>query len=160
MKILDKRTIVFSVLLIYILVVTSCQSEENKKPVVLAPKVNELFCFQSIEAERKFDLNIYTNNESLEGIFTFSIGKNLLEKGLFEGHLSGDTIWGTMHFPEISDTLIDREVVFLMSDAGLQEGNGTLIQNNGILSFSDKGNIRFEDGGLLLTPVDCEPTQK
>ncbi len=145
----------FSFILSFIFFISSCQNSGNKESIILNSKTNELFCFQAIEKERKFDLNIYVENDRLEGIFDFSSGNELLEKGLFQGYISGDTIWGTIHFPEITDTIINREIVFLMSENGLVEGKGTLIHQNGILSFSDKEAVQFEKGGLLLTPIDC-----
>lgn len=143
-------------LLIGLITIYSCENNSKRKHPILSPGTNQLYCFQAIEGSRKFTLNIYTDGEALEGIFNFSINDNVLEKGLFEGNISGDTIWGAIHFPEISDTLIDREVAFLMSDKGLIEGNGILVPEKGILVFSDKKSVSFHFDGLLLTPSECE----
>jgi hypothetical protein len=132
----------------------ACQ--EKKTPPEFSKNADKIYCFENLEEEWSTRLMFYFEGEDIQGIMEFISPGLGVQTGIFEGRLSGDTLLGRLDLSTESLT-IAREVAFLMTDEGLREGKGEMVEEEGRMVFKDRKTLSFE-GDLVLVPLQCDST--
>jgi hypothetical protein len=130
----------------------SCQ--EPSSPLNLSRNTDKIYCFENLDETWSTRLMFYFEGEQIQGIMEFSSPGLGEQRGIFEGRLYGDTLMGTLDLS--TDYLtIAREVSFLLSEEGLKEGKGEMVQGEGRMVFRDKRALKYE-GEMVLVPAQCD----
>lgn len=94
-------------------------------------------------------LDLKQKSDSVFGDLKYAFSGKDKNIGKIAGVLQDSLIIADYNF--MSEGILSlREVVFKLTDQGVIEGYGEIEENNGKVIFSDKGNLNFDHGMVLL----------
>ncbi len=136
----------------------SCADSKGEGAGKFSGEVDEMYCFSGEFDDENYLLRIYVEGEEIVGIMEFFLSNNDKKEGTFEGILVGDTIFADLSIQH-QDLFLRREVAFLMTSTGLEEGKAEMTESEGKMIFKNHSDLSFGQD-LILKPIDCSNIKK
>ncbi|WP_153797182.1 hypothetical protein [Foetidibacter luteolus] len=99
-------------------------------------------CYRMVKDRDTADLQLTAGNGKITGSLTYSIFEKDSNKGDLQGELKDSLIWAFYTFQSEGVTSV-REIVFKVTDGGLQEGIAPVMVRNDSAFFAKDSAFRF-----------------
>jgi hypothetical protein len=110
-------------------------------------------CFAYIRDQDTISLTLTLQDSLVNGKLIYNFYEKDKNIGTLNGFLRGDTLLATYTYLSEGARSV-RQVAFLVKGNILQEGTGSMKEQNGRLVFSSKKDINFNNN-IILEPIDC-----
>jgi hypothetical protein len=133
----------------------ACTNESTEstatEPTIAVQEINA--CYTSINKKDSLQLSLNIIGTRVRGEMKYQLYKKGPNQGTLRGKLMGDTIVADYTFLSEGKQSV-RQLAFLRKGDTLTEGFGELINNKGIMTFSNTAALDFSKG-ILLQKTDC-----
>jgi hypothetical protein len=148
-----KKIILLQTALLYLLV--SCTNNAGStKPHKEGSKASSpLNCYRYSDSRDTIALKLVHVGESITGTLAYKMPQKNTAKGTIQGHMDRDLLVAT--FTPFVDSTTPRQIVFKLVGNYFLEGVGEAQEENGMISFTDRSELRFSDG-IKLIEFDCQ----
>lgn len=144
-----KPAIVFA--LLFAVLFSACQSNADKTSVTEAKESSQCFLYKT--AKDTVSLNLVLNGDTVNGVLSYKFYEKDANRGTISGAFKGDTLIADYTFQSEGVESV-RQVVFLKTVDGLEEGFGEIMDVAGKSIFKDIKTLKFSEG-LKLLKTDC-----
>lgn len=137
--------------LLFAVLISACQSGSDKTAVNESKETSQ--CYVYISSKDTVSLNLVLNGDTVNGVLSYKFYEKDANRGTISGSFKGDTLVADYTFNSEGTESV-RQVVFLKTATGFQEGFGEAVDVSGKSVFRDIKTLKFSEG-LKLLKTDC-----
>lgn len=134
-------------------VILACQTGKSEKETAAEEKAETSQCYLYQTEKDTVSLNIVLNGDQITGMLSYRFYEKDTNRGSISGVFKGDTLIADYTFKSEGVESV-RQVVFLKTDDGLEEGFGESVEVDGKSKFKDISSLKFSES-LRLKKTSC-----
>lgn len=140
-------------LLFFATLIVACQTSKEEKETDVKEKAETSQCYLYQTEKDTVTLNIVLNGDQITGMLSYQFYEKDANRGSISGVFKGDTLIADYTFKSEGVESV-RQVVFLKTDEGLEEGIGESVEVDGKSKFKDISSLKFSEN-LSLKKTSC-----
>lgn len=140
-------------LLFFATLIVACQTSKEEKETDVKEKAETSQCYLYQTEKDTVTLNIVLNGDQITGMLSYQFYEKDANRGSISGIFKGDTLIADYTFKSEGVESV-RQVVFLKTDEGLEEGFGESVEVDGKSKFKDINSLKFSEN-LSLKKTSC-----